>query len=717
MRCGRLHSMLHRLFDRNRPLLLLAAVSAILLACDRQPASRFQELKGEVVSSERVLLALDRYWNLIESPGESPNETYYEVLPGGALHVIVSEAGGGSLHFEMQVAGAGSKYVATWDKEELPATLSEELLTVEVPEHLNTVGRHELRLFSEDTNSPVRLAALRFRSGNETGVQELLKSEFPRLRELGIFIEHGIAGPWQDKQAGLAFAGPGRRALPVEKGHRRKIYLDLTNLSTVPARFEVLVGSNEMAWKVEGYERVTVRVPVIETTRSIQVEVDGSELGLFLWNLQEPEAVDQPLPAIVLVTLDTTRRDALSIYDGPAGLTPNLERFAASAAVFDRAYVTSPWTIPSHASIFTGLYPSRHGGGVTSDRLPADHDTLVEILDREGYFTVGVAGGGLVAPIFGLAQGFDVFHQPAEHEMRGDEVTDRALQEVDRHIESPIFLFVNYFDPHGLYQAPRPWEESLGVFDLASEFPDDSKWARFGAGDPAGWAEVLTGSPDLTEPERQLLRAKYLAEVAYMDFQLGKLLSGLEDRGLLEDALVVITSDHGESLGEYRHLTHSYRLDPPLIDAPLIVRWPGQKTGYRDPHLASIVDIYPTVLDVFGEKRPSQGVALSRTEARVQSVFMEEHVSPIHFLDPARRLGEHLYGEQLLENRRVAWVDGEECRRLREGKWVREPCPANLFERLSSELKPLGPGAYQEGRRDGLSEEEKKRLRALGYLE
>ncbi|MCP4660656.1 MAG: sulfatase-like hydrolase/transferase, partial [bacterium] len=130
--------------------------------------------------------------------------------------------------------------------------------------------------------------------------------------------------------------------------------------------------------------------------------VEGPKNGFFLWGapfLDPPRP--SPRTSIVLITLDTTRRDALGVYGGDRGVTPHLDELAGSATVFERAYAPAPWTLPSHASIFTGLYPSKHGAGVAADHLESRFETLPELLRRHGYLTAGFGGGMLTSYRFG----------------------------------------------------------------------------------------------------------------------------------------------------------------------------------------------------------------------------------------------------------------------------------------------------------------------------
>ena len=174
--------------------------------------------------------------------------------------------------------------------------------------------------------------------------------------------------------------------------------------------------------------------------------VDGPD-GLYLWGAPHLREEDwEAWQPIILITLDTTRRDALSPYSGDQNVTPNIEEFAQQATVFENAYATAPWTLPSHASIFTGLYPSEHQAGLSSDHLGSRFTTLVELLHDRGYLTAAFAGGILCSSRFGLGQGFDFYRDPDGFETKGNHLTAQAVRFITNNHAEPFFLFLNYFD-------------------------------------------------------------------------------------------------------------------------------------------------------------------------------------------------------------------------------------------------------------------------------
>ena len=394
------------------------------------------------------------------------------------------------------------------------------------------------------------------------------------------------------------------------------------------------------------------------------------------------------------------------------------------ATVFDNAWAASPWTLPSHASIFTGLYPSRHDAGVWQDHLGAQHTTIAEQLARHGYLTAGFAGGALSSAKWGVARGFQRYRDPEGFETRGDRLVDAVEALLEQHHPKRLFLFVNLFDPHALYQAPAEFEARFEVAARRQRVASDPEWADLVAGQGDVWRSLIAGETELTPAGLDYLRAAYLAEVAFMDHQLGRLLNLLDAHGLYDSALVAVVADHGEYRGEGGFLSHCCRLDPELVEVPLLVKWPGQRSGRRAPELVSHVDLYSTLLEAAGiEAEHRDGLPLatggSPAQAERLAVFMEEHESRIHPLFANMEIAKHLYGIQEDGWREVVWQGDSRCAEGAPGSWRNADCTTPWQERLRQlgELARLptddGIGSHSEL----LSDSERQSLEALGYVQ
>jgi arylsulfatase A-like enzyme/Flp pilus assembly protein TadD len=265
-------------------------------------------------------------------------------------------------------------------------------------------------------------------------------------------------------------------------------------------------------------------------------------------------------PSVLLVTIDTLRADHVGAYGAVDARTPILDRLAAEGTRFTTAIASAPLTLPSHASILTGLYPPRHGvryNGIS--RLQPSFETLTERLRDAGYATGAVVGSYVLAGKYGLDQGFE--HYDDDTRSRGDpaqrpasEVTDGALAWLER-AERPFFLWVHYYDPHERYAPPPPF------------------------------ATRFAGRP-------------YDGEIAYVDAELGRLLDSLAARGELDETLIALTSDHGESLGEHLELTHSYTLYDAVLAVPLVFHGPGVPPGRVVEGVVRTVDVAPTLFSL-----------------------------------------------------------------------------------------------------------------------
>ncbi|MDB2575940.1 sulfatase-like hydrolase/transferase [Planctomycetota bacterium] len=344
-------------------------------------------------------------------------------------------------------------------------------------------------------------------------------------------------------------------------------------------------------------------------------------------------------PTVVLISMDTVRADTLSVYGGPEGATPHLDRFAAGSTRYVSSYSSAPWTMPSHASMFTGLFPFEHGAHSflpgpdhRGDNVFALHprlETLAEALAAEGYATCGVVANTVyLRPGLGLDAGFQ--HWDVRRES-GTKVTARALEWLDARAEGdrPAFLFVNYMDAHRPYATGEP--------DAAGHAALDGLIERvMVSNEPAGEAGLE-------------VRALHQRAVSRLDVEVGALLDGLRTRGLLEDALVIITSDHGEAFGGHGVVEHSKDVYEDLVRVPLLVKAPGQTAGRVATERASSVDVPGLVARVLGS---SEFPALSESFTRAPGnhpVVVENYYSRMRDLD---RFGDRF------RRRRVAIYDG-----------------------------------------------------------
>lgn len=330
-------------------------------------------------------------------------------------------------------------------------------------------------------------------------------------------------------------------------------------------------------------------------------------------------------PNLLVITVDTLRADHLGCYGAGAPLSPNIDRLAEGAVLFEQASVTAPVTLPSLVSLFTGRYPGAHPVRTNRGRLPDGIPVLAEILREAGYGTTAYYGNSLLRPESGLQRGFTGYTSfvPPLGGAADEHGASLAVGWLDWENPEPWFLWVHFMDPHGPYdKAPAQYLEGVGDDALPDRVLPLSE-TNYGLG-------VLPRYQRLPGVERASdYRRRYRGEVRYTDAQVGRLLRALDERGLAERTLVVLTADHGESLGEHDlYFQHGWFPYEGSVRVPLLVRPPGAAAGGRRVRRpVSLVDVLPTVLAGLGLATPSGiegrdlGVAFAGGEPEEAAVF------------------------------------------------------------------------------------------------
>jgi hypothetical protein len=525
--------------------------------------------------------------------------------------------------------------------------------------------------------------------------------------------------------AGCLVQGPKSITFEIELDADGVAQFLVENFSDQEAVFGLWGGSEPCQLTLEPMTRQPLELPLGKGRRSLALEVTGSQDGLFLWGAPYLRRKDAGLPGpVVLITMDTTRRDHLSPYSGKAGTTPSIQAFAEGATVFENAHSTSPWTLPAHGSIFTGKYPTFHGAGLSSGVLPRKHETLAELFLAQGYFTAGFAGGEVSSTRWGVGQGFLRYRDPDDFETRGDVLTGYVESFLQTHHELPLFLFVNYFDPHGLYQAPDEFVARFDVHNLEKRIRHLPIWKDLIEGDNRAWAQVISGKAEVNQDVVRYMRAAYQAEVAFMDHLIGRIFELLKENDLFDPAMIILVADHGEFLGEHGFFSHACRLDPELTEIPLLIKWPHQAEAQRVRELVSLVDLFPTILEMIQYSGPfHNGLILSPDELGLlcqrRTVFLEEHETRFHPLFENMKIASDIYGVQRLDSREVVWRGGITCADRSDPGWAEGSCAVTWQERLQELAKAaeLANASAESEVESGLSEDDERRLRALGYLD
>jgi arylsulfatase A-like enzyme len=424
---------------------------------------------------------------------------------------------------------------------------------------------------------------------------------------------------------------------------------------------------------------------------------------------------------VVLIVPDTVRADHLGLYGYGRPTSPELDRWAESGAVFDHAFATSPWTLPSFASIYTGQLPSRHSAGLVMPdsnsgrafvRLDPTVPTLAEILAQEGYATGAVINNPFLHAEFGVARGFETYdYVPGNNEQirRADVMVNRALGWLDGRDGRPFFLLVHLFDPHMNYDPPI---SVRGRFTKGYE----GKLA-YPVADLEG---IRKGRIPLDAADREFIIGAYDEELLFVDIQLGRLLEGIRSRGLLDDTVVVLVSDHGEEFFDHGGFEHGHTVYQELLHVPMVVWGPDVRAGrIADP--VSIADLYPTILDALELPRDSE-IAAESLWKRVQG---GEPPTPRSLVAEG-----NLYGPE--HKALLRWPHKVIVNTVTQKRWLydlaQDPSEkqdlagpqAAVMVRLLSELQQTVRTATRQRIQKHEAEipaETREQLRALGYLD
>ncbi len=424
------------------------------------------------------------------------------------------------------------------------------------------------------------------------------------------------------------------------------------------------------------------------------IRPDDANPGMFGSWTQVPPS--NPPLNLILITLDTTRRDHLSCYGWKQATTPRMDQVAAEGILFTNAITPAPLTLPAHSSIMTGCYPYQHGvrnNGtyVLDGRLP----TLAATLKAKGYDTGAIVASFSVAGRFGLGRGFDSYDDAftangprrfndMARRPAGD-VTRLGLSWVDRHQGRPFFLWLHYFDAHSQYDPPEPY---------ASRFSGDA----------------------------------YTGCIAYVDACVGDLVDGLKSRGLLDRTALLIVGDHGESLGEHQEMTHSMFIYQATQEIPFILRLPNAGffadpiwRGHRQDALVSLIDCFPSALNLLGFPRSDLAPCAGLSVLPIVQGVASGHP--------------WIYLETLVPRLEYAWSD---LRGLETTRWkyIQAPKPElydlvkdpkelhNLLSKDPAQVKAMSADlatvlSLDVGDEKGqtpLDQEAIEKLRSLGYL-
>jgi arylsulfatase A-like enzyme len=471
-------------------------------------------------------------------------------------------------------------------------------------------------------------------------------------------------------------------------------------------------------------------------------------------------------PNILLAVLDAVRPDHLSCYGYSRETTPNIDEIAKDGVLFENAFSAAPWTPPSHASLFTGMYPSQHGVLGKNLYLSKKVQTIAEILRAEGYETLGICINPWVGFHTGLHRGFKKFISTLHRRyldrfssrLSLDSIifclkTDirgitygwtyqvRLFQKMKEWIinsqkkNKPFLIFVNYLDAHTPYNPPEPFKSKFERFHNRNA---DLQKIKDIFNTRHGYPYVAKEC-EVSEDEWDILKSWYDGEIAYIDFFLGKLFDYLKEREIYDNTFFIITSDHGENFGEHELANHVFCLYDTLLHIPLIMRYSKYFSGgKRISNIVSNIDIFPTLLSVLNVKikvkHRINGVNLIPLENRIYHRYIcAEYGPPFADIKALERFNPHMLLPSLRNkyNRSLKCIrsddfkyiiasDGEEelynlKKDPEENKNIIKELPEKAEELKSILIKEL-KGYPLKKTMPAFEDKMKKRLQELGYF-
>ena len=421
-------------------------------------------------------------------------------------------------------------------------------------------------------------------------------------------------------------------------------------------------------------------------------------------------------PNLVLIVVDTLRRDRLGAYGYRRNTSPHLDALAKTSVRYDAWFSPSSWTTPATAALLTSLYPTRLQIRNEGSKLQEHFITLPEILRNHGYRTGAVVSNTLLSARWGFDQGFEHFDDGLAAEdkrsITSPRVTDKALAFLSDRDGRPLFLFLHYFDPHADY---------MGHED--SSKPDQLELRSYhgplepGIGIPA--LRKLRSAGALSPEDLRFVSDLYDGEIAFADRSLATILDRLRTLGLFDDTLIVFTSDHGEEFLDHGNFGHARTLFDELIHVPMIIKLPGQTEASVSTQLAGHVDLLPTILDVLkiDIDHEISGVSIlsneRSAEEETRSLFSEtDRRKPIR-----AAIWKNFKLVYDMQADRYSLFDlGEDPGETRDVQQGHESTAAQMRDQLRSWMRSEEANAAAPADVE-MTEEETERLRSLGYLE
>lgn len=444
--------------------------------------------------------------------------------------------------------------------------------------------------------------------------------------------------------------------------------------------------------------------------------------GSFIWFKAPPKG-----PNVIFIAVDTLRADYTSLHDEKIGTTPRLKEFAANDAVFfPNTYANSPWTLPSFASMITAQYPSRLNIHNRDSSLHPHFFTMAEILKEHGYVTGGMVSNMFLRKKHGFDQGFDVFSEKNVshyteplYGISSPGITEEGIEFIRNNKDKKFFLFLHYFDPHYYYYDHEKTSGYSGMFKKAASKNDQSELVM----------NINMGKQTFEQEDIDFLKYCYNGEIRFTDKYIGQILDELKKHGLYENSIIIFTADHGEEFAERGTLGHGHTLYEEQIKVPMAIKLPAGQTmpgGKVNRKTVSNIDLLPTLmtlLDIENNIKNQGGNLFTKGDGK-DPILSE--VNQVLYRKKRDKISVILDGWKLILDLKtkkyelygLAQDPGEKDNKIDNN----ENAPSKIFiKKMKKELmlflamrKKYSSGT--PGKHVKMTEEEKRRLKSLGYF-
>ena len=435
---------------------------------------------------------------------------------------------------------------------------------------------------------------------------------------------------------------------------------------------------------------------------------------------------------VIHIVVDSLRYDHLGVYGYERDASPNIDAFADNAVVFDDHISQCSWTLPSHATMFSGLYPSAHGVDHNFERIRDDATTLALVLQQAGYQTAGFSCAPLLEKRYGIQRGFDTYDDTLSSDTKkkswrtitSRKMVNKVLDTIENREKDRFYVFMHMWDVHYDYNPPTAYE---GTYTAGYD----------GDIEPFHWVKDREQRPVPPQRDQDYIVGLYDEELLWVDHSLGRLFDKLDKMGIMDETVILITSDHGEEFWEHGLTCHNHSLYEDQIHVPFILAVPGQQGQVRVPCRTAMVDLFPTVLDLAGVDAPPdwplQGYSMlplirGERECDTERPILSETVWSRHGsalngkkgYEIAMYRGRYKISRRLEPPTQDFLFDLEED--PREYRNLRDSHP-ELFEEMSLQMNEMARQNAQIhddivfSRHKKLSKETVDTLRALGYVD